>query len=303
MKSSLDAIWMRLSWSFSPELEELIIWKLSVLDIHRFAFQAYADSSANLLLFVWIPANDSTQKSRDELVDSLTSVATNCGVDFSIPVWDEIANEDWSVSWRKAWRPDPVGDNLLILPAWLEVPSEHFERLTVRLDPGHAFGTGAHPTTRLCLEALEGKPLVGLSVADLGCGSGILSLAALKLGAKEVFAVDIDSLAVRATSENTSLNFGDSKPLRVVQGSSDELLLNLQGHFVDLLLCNTLAPVLEDLAPSFEQIIGLKGTALLSGVLITQIPRLKAILHSLGWRVMSIAEKDSWGLLEISRRP
>ena len=94
-------------------------------------------------------------------------------------LWDEVADEDWSLSWKQHWQPDPVGIGLLILPAWLEVPAEHSDRLVIRMDPGSAFGTGSHPTTRLCLEALEQNPPRGALVADLGCGSGVLGLAAL----------------------------------------------------------------------------------------------------------------------------
>ena len=86
--------------------------------------------------------------------------------------WDDVADEDWSLSWKQHWQADPVGTGLLILPAWLEVLPEHADRLVIKMDPGSAFGTGSHPTTRLCLEALEQSPPQGALVADLGCGSG-----------------------------------------------------------------------------------------------------------------------------------
>ena len=97
-----------------------------------------------------------------------------------------------------------MGQRLLILPAWLQVPAEHAQRQALLIDPGSAFGTGSHPTTRLCLEALEQRSPAGARVADLGCGSGILGIASLALGASQVLASDTDSLAVRATAENAA---------------------------------------------------------------------------------------------------
>ena len=132
-------------------------------------------------------------------------MADTFGLALAEPLWEELADEDWSLSWKKHWQPDPVGQRLLILPAWLEVPEEHADRLVLKMDPGSAFGTGSHPTTRLCLEALEEMPPHDQRVADLGCGSGVLGLASLALGASEVLAADTDSLAVRATTDNAAL--------------------------------------------------------------------------------------------------
>jgi hypothetical protein len=131
-----------------------------------------------------------------------------------------VEDEDWSLSWKRHWGPDPIGETLLVLPAWLDVPPEAAGRRVIRLDPGPAFGTGSHPSTRLCLEGMEAlaaarvqagaagevAPLAGWRVADLGCGSGLLGLAAIALGAAEVLAVDTDPLAIRATHDNTALN-------------------------------------------------------------------------------------------------
>ena len=141
--------------------------------------------------------------------------------------WIEIKDEDWSISWKKNWKPDPVGKSILILPAWLDVPEEFLERKIIHLDPGSAFGTGSHPSTRLCIEALDNDPPSGQIIADVGCGSGILSLAALKLGAQSTFSVDIDSLAISATKINSALNDFPEHLLNVSLGSIDELEVNI----------------------------------------------------------------------------
>jgi ribosomal protein L11 methyltransferase len=221
--------------------------------------------------------------------------------------WHHQADEDWNSSWKRHWQPDPVGQRLLILPAWLEVPADQGDRLLIRMDPGGAFGTGSHPTTRLCLEALEGEAaahaagLAGLRVADLGCGSGVLGLAALRLGAEAVVAADSDSLAVRATADNAGLN-GLVERFTLVQGSADRLAVALAGRPADLLLCNILAPVIQALAPSFAALLAPEGLGLLSGLLVNQAPALERVLGAEGWRAELVASQDRWGLMTI-RRP
>ena len=194
---------------------------------------------------------------------------------------------------------------LLILPAWMEAPPEHAGRRVIRLDPGSAFGTGSHPTTRLCLEALEGlaasRPgeLAGLRVADLGCGSGVLALAALAFGADAVAAADTDSLAVTATWNNARLNGpAPQERLQVVQGSA-EALAALQGPPADLLLCNILAPVIEALAPQVAALLAPTGQGLLSGLLVEQAPRLEQVLAEEGWRARLEARQGPWGLMSL----
>jgi ribosomal protein L11 methyltransferase len=170
------------------------------------------------------------------------------------------------------------------------------------MDPGSAFGTGSHPTTRLCLQALEqhagerGGSLTGLRIADLGCGSGVLGLAALRLGASTVAAADTDSLAVNATLANAALNGLDSQ-LTVGLGSAEVLKGLLPQGPADVLLCNILAPVIEALSPSFAQLLAPGGVGLLSGLLVDQAPRLQRVLADLGWQADLVAQMEPWGLL------
>ncbi|WP_114994622.1 50S ribosomal protein L11 methyltransferase [Synechococcus sp. UW179A] len=294
-------MWWRLSLPVQPELEESLLWKLNVLGLHRVAVQHAPETPDQRTLLAWLPAHEWPQGQRSELFSSLMPLADTFGLALAQPVWDELADEDWSLSWKQHWQPDPVGESLLILPAWLDVPEEHAHRLVLKMDPGSAFGTGSHPTTRLCLEALEQEPPSGLRVADLGCGSGVLGLAALALGARQVLSVDTDSLAVRATTDNSVLNGLRVDELRVTQGSVEVLAKLLEEQPADLLLCNILAPVIEALAPHFQSVICPGGRGLLSGLLVEQAPRLTQVLQSLGWMVEPLAEQGRWGLLEIRR--
>ena len=282
-----------------PELEESLAWKLNDLGLHRFALQHSPDTPHQKTLLVWLPQPEWPIADREQLLASLEPLSQPFGLAFPSGVWDEVADEDWSLSWKQHWQPDPVGQQLLILPAWLEVPMEHADRLVIRMDPGSAFGTGSHPTTRLCLEALEACPPQGLLVADLGCGSGVLGLASLCLGADAVLAADTDSLAIRATAGNRSLNQCSEQRLQVSLGSVETLQALLAGRRADLLLCNILAPVIEALSPGFESLMAPNGRALLSGLLVDQAPRLKDVLATQGWQVTQELAQGRWGLLEI----
>ena len=294
-------MWWRLTMGCPPELEESLVWKLNDLGLHRHAVQHAPERPDHKQLLLWLPKPEWPEEERGQLLASLVPLAEPFGIPLPEGRWDDVADEDWSLSWKQHWQPDPVGHGLLILPAWLEVPEEHADRLVIRMDPGSAFGTGSHPTTRLCLEALEESPPQGSLVADLGCGSGVLGLAALGLGAEAVVAADTDSLAVRATADNRGLNRRSDAELAVALGSVDALERLLDGRRADLMLCNILAPVIEALAPGFEALVAPDGRALLSGLLVDQAPRLKQVLGELGWTVTAEAAQGRWGLLEIRR--
>jgi len=295
-------MWWRLTMACPPELEESLVWKLTDLGLHRHAVQHAPETPDQKQLLLWLPQPEWPEAERQQLLASLAPLAEPFGMELPQGAWDDVADEDWSLSWKQHWQPDPVGNGLLILPAWLEVPPEHSERLVIRMDPGSAFGTGSHPTTRLCLEALEQAPPVEALVADLGCGSGVLGLAALGLGATAVVAADTDSLAVRATGDNRELNGRSGDQLKVSLGSVEALQELLEGRRADLLLCNILAPVIEALAPGFDSLVAPEGRALLSGLLVDQAPRLEQVLGDLGWRVTARGSQGRWGLLEIRRR-
>ena len=294
-------MWWRLSMPCPPDLEESLAWKLNDLGLHRFAVQHSPETPHQKTLLVWLPQPEWPLAEREQLLASLEPLSQPFGLAFPAGVWDEVADEDWSLSWKQHWQPDPVGQQLLILPAWLEVPMEHADRLVIRMDPGSAFGTGSHPTTRLCLEALEAAPPQGLLVADLGCGSGVLGLASLLLGADAVLAADTDSLAVRATEGNRTLNDCSEQRLKVALGSVETLQALLTGRRADLLLCNILAPVIEALAPGFDDLLAQDGRALLSGLLVDQAPGLHKVLTGLGWTITAESSQGRWGLMEIQR--
>ncbi len=216
--------------------------------------------------------------------------------------WSLIEDEDWSKSWKKYWQPQPIGDRLLINPAWMETPNET-SRLILQLDPGTAFGTGTHATTQLCLESLEMRlsedsaaPIV---LADIGCGSGILSIGAVLLGASRVYAVDTDPLAVKATAENRDLNNISPELIQVSQGSITALDLS---EPVDGFVCNILAEIIVDLIPHFNGIAKDSTWGILSGILLEQSKWVADVLEDHGWMVATLWRRGDWCCLNI-RRP
>ncbi|MBU2498045.1 MAG: 50S ribosomal protein L11 methyltransferase, partial [Proteobacteria bacterium] len=128
-----------------------------------------------------------------------------------------IEDRDWSTSWRQFFRPQRITDRLMVLPAWDDLPPD-FRGEVIRMDPGPAFGTGQHPTTRMCLEEVERRVAPGVRLLDLGTGSGILSIAAVKLGAASALALDLDSVAVQAARANCRHN-SVSRKVAVLQGT------------------------------------------------------------------------------------
>ena len=298
--------WWRLELVALPELEESLTWKLNALGIPRVALRHSPDQPQDRKLVAWLPASDWPESERQQLEQALQPLAETFGLTLPTIHWFEQDDEDWSLSWKQHWEPDPVGQRLLILPAWLELPPEHAHRQVIRMDPGSAFGTGSHPTTRLCLEAIEqladerGGSLGPIRVADLGCGSGILGIASLLEGAGSVAAADTDSLAVRATRDNAVVS-GFADQFQVDLGSIERLAELLEGRPADLLLCNILAPVIEALCPAFDTVLAPEGLGLLSGLLVSQAPRLQQVLAEQGWSAELSAQQSQWGLMTIRR--
>ncbi len=298
--------WWRLELLALPELEESLTWKLNALGIPRVAVRHSPEQPQDRKLVAWLPASDWPESERQQLEQALKPLADTFGLALPTIHWFEQDDEDWSLSWKQHWEPDPVGQRLLILPAWLELPPEHADRQVIRMDPGSAFGTGSHPTTRLCLEAIEelsderGGSLGPIRVADLGCGSGILGIAALLEGASSVAAADTDSLAVRATRDNAVVS-GFEEQFQVDLGSIERLAELLEGRPADLLLCNILAPVIEALCPAFDTVLAPGGLGLLSGLLVSQAPRLQEVLAEQGWSAELTAQQSQWGLMTIRR--
>ncbi|MDQ7969885.1 MAG: 50S ribosomal protein L11 methyltransferase [Oxalicibacterium faecigallinarum] len=176
----------------------------------------------------------------------------------------DVAEQDWVRLTQSQFEPIHIGKNIWVVPSWHEAPDP--SALVLELDPGLAFGTGSHPTTRLCMEWLEAHPPAGLSVLDYGCGSGILAMVAKKLGARDVVGIDIDPQAIEAARDNTARNHCE-----VAYFVPDEFAESGHEHAFDVVVANILANPLKLMAPMLSGRVKPNGQLVLSGVLATQI--------------------------------
>lgn len=210
------------------------------------------------------------------------------------PEFRPLEDEDWAEAWKRHYRPIPIGARLLVLPSWLPAPPG--ERLILRLDPGQAFGTGTHPSTQLCLHLLEDHLRPGARVVDLGCGSGILSLAAARLGARQILALDIDEVAVCSAAENVERNhLGDV--IHVARGSLEILEAGdrVEWRECDLLAANILLGVLVDLLRAgLGQVIVPGGKVILGGVLAGQGETLEREMRAAGFTIAERRDLGEW---------
>jgi ribosomal protein L11 methyltransferase len=206
---------------------------------------------------------------------------------------------DWTETWKVHYQPIPVGRSLLVLPAWMGPPQGG--RVAIRMEPGMAFGTGTHPTTRLCLQAMEDLLRPGHQVLDLGCGSGILAIAAAKLGAARVVALDIDPLAVQAARQNSALNQVQHR-VEASRGSLDGLLERDHPARFDLVLANILAPTLQKLLQGgMAKVVRPGGWAVLSGVLDHQVASLVACAQEHGMQMDGELAMQDWRALVMKK--
>ncbi|MDD5468131.1 MAG: 50S ribosomal protein L11 methyltransferase [Anaerolineales bacterium] len=209
-----------------------------------------------------------------------------------------VQETDWAEAWKQHYQPMVIGKRLAIVPAWLENPFP--DRLAVRMDPGMAFGTGTHPSTRLCLELLEARAGQIEGLIDVGCGSGILSIAALKLGARHALAVDMDELAVRATRQNAELN-GVSGRLRAELASVAEVRAGAYGtKQAEMVVANILAPVILQLfADGLADLVALGGRLILAGIIAEQAAEVEAAAGARGLRLIQRRSEGDWVALEV----
>ncbi len=211
------------------------------------------------------------------------------------PEYTLVKDQDWMSAWKEHYNPIPLGESLLVLPAWQE-PRSGEKRHIIRINPAMAFGTGTHPTTQLCLRLLEKNIQPGTNVIDVGCGSGILSIAALKLGASHVIAVDTDEQSVKSTHENGGLNQVSPSDLEIGKGSVKDIL---SGRFscqeAPLVLVNILAPIIIRLfEQGLEKIVQEDGILLLSGILDHQENNVLEAAQNAGFIVMQKLSDADW---------
>jgi ribosomal protein L11 methyltransferase len=199
-----------------------------------------------------------------------------------------VEDTDWANEWKKYFKPVEIGKRLVIKPSW-ETYDADPSRVVVEIDPGQAFGTGGHATTRLCLAALEKYVQPGMVVADIGTGSGILAIAAAKLGAEVVHATDIDMLPRKVSRENVEMNgLGD----KVIVHEMDAFDAVARG--CDLVVANIIAMTVVELTPSIRERLKPGGIFIASGIVDDRLPEVLAGLETSGFTLLETCEEDVW---------
>ena len=214
-----------------------------------------------------------------------------------------LQEEDWEESWKQYYQPIPIGERLLIVPQWLS-PENPEHRIPVVLDPGMIFGTGAHASTQMCLRALEQTIHGGERVIDLGSGSGILSIAALLLGAQEATGVDIDPKAEDIARENAALNGLTAPKFRAVTGNviGDKAMMeSLSEGGYDVVLANIVADVIIPLSAVVPHFLRPDGVFICSGILNTRLPEVERAIEAAGLTITQREMQEDWCRLTARR--
>ena len=259
----------------------------------------------------YLEVNDQLEETRQKLEEALFYLGMIQPL--PAPVYKQIADQNWMEAWKEHYKPIPIGKRLMIVPAWMDSPEP--SRIAIRIDPGMAFGTGTHPTTQLCLELIEkfmeerqkkqenSSFIFHLSsLIDVGCGSGILSIAALKLGATRALGVDIDIESIKNSRENADKN-GIGAELILGQGSVAEVKA---GQFAfasaPLVVANILAPVIIRLFDAgLGELVEAGGAVILSGILSEQAEKVREAAQAKGLVLTGQRQMGDWVALAMSK--
>lgn len=209
---------------------------------------------------------------------------------------NELDDEDWANNWKKYFKPFEVGKHIIIKPTWEKIDYET-DRKILEIDPGASFGTGQHFTTQLCIEQIEKYIKKDMKVLDMGCGSGILSIASIMLGASHVTGVDIDENAVRIAKENAHVNKIRDDKFKTYCGNviEDERLQDTIGYNqYDMIAVNIIADIIIAMSDCFPKFLKAGGIIVTSGIIEKYVDKVKETLEQTGFTILDVIQKDEW---------
>lgn len=252
-------------WDFvDPSLIEL--------DLDKISIKAYFSESQDLEHII-----DCVKKGLEGI---------ECELEFN-----EVDEKDWAESWKQYYKPRRIGEKIVIKPTWESIDEKEGD-LVIELDPGMAFGTGTHETTIMCIEALEKFIHDGDKVYDIGCGSGILSIAAAKLGASNVVAVDLDPTCIRVSNENILKNEVEDR-VQAIQGN----LLDVVEDKVDIIVSNIIAEIIAGMAVDLRDYLVDDGIFIASGIILEKIKLVEEALIENGFKLIKTHELGEWACI------
>lgn len=284
--------WLKVQVRTADEAEEAVAHLLRAAGADGVMFEQ--DAGGGMLTAFLPESRQDAVKDLAQRVQALEQYGLHVGTARVTSEW--VSDEDWAEKWKSDYQPIALGRRLLIKPAWLPDPPEAEGRLIIELDPGMAFGTGYHPTTALCLGALDDIVSSGDVVVDVGTGSGILAIAAARLGAGRVVAVDTLAETVPVATENCSRN-GVGDLVTVGEGSAEAAAKLLDGVQADIIVVNILARVIRRLAPELRGLLRPGGTFILSGIIEHTAEELTEQLRTHGLDVDEERRQDEWSCL------
>lgn len=260
-------------------LSELPEWELTDMEINQ---------NENIKYSVFFESNEEGKEELNRFIEFLENNISD--IEYSI---EKIDNSNWEDEWKKSYKSFEIGHNILIKPSWEE--AEETDRIIIEIDPKMAFGTGTHETTSLIMEAVELFDLDGLDIIDIGCGSGILSILAKKLGAKNVDACDIDEIAIESAKENSRINNVEINPFL------SNLFSNVKGKY-DIIFANILAEILVDAIKGADEYLKEDGIIFLSGIIREKEELILLNLEKYDYQVIDIIRKGEWTLISARRK-
>ncbi len=301
--------WMEVSLTLDGELAEAVADVLSrfapgkvVVESTTIADQPDGEGvpTGPVRVVAYLPVDEKLDETRAAIEQALWHL----GIISPLPKaeWRIVEEENWAEAWKRNYHPIPIGKRLIIVPAWMENPRP--DRTPIFIDPSTAFGTGTHPTTQMCLQEVERLVRGGELVLDVGCGSGILSIAALKLSAAAAFGVDTDPQAVEVARENARRN-GVADRLRLAVGSVEAIRrADKSLRRAPIVLANILAPILVRLLDEegLADLLAPHGHLVLSGILDYQAEDVLSAAHRAGLTLTNRLQQKDWVTLTLSRQ-
>ena len=253
------------------------------------------------VIHAFLTPDEEGEKICAQVISALTSLKAD-NPEYKSLVWnrDSVKDEDWENNWKEFFKPFPVGSRLFVKPTWESVSQEDTKgRLIIEIDPSSSFGTGTHATTKLCLEKLEKLNTENAHVLDMGCGSGILSIGALLLGAKDAVAVDIDEVASRIARENLDSNGFLSPRSTVLCGNAleDKALVEKIGTGYDIICANIVAGIIIEMSPLFHSVLKSGAYLIASGIISERCNEVKDALEKNGFSIIETDDEDDWSVI------